>query len=94
MSQARYLFKLFVAGSSPHSVRAVANLQRLCQEHLQGDGFTIEIVDVLREPAHAEAERICLTPTLSKEFPLPRLRIVGDLSDARAVLEALRGGVL
>lgn len=81
-------FKLYVTGRTPNSVRAVANLRRICQEALQGQA-EVQIVDVLEDPQLAEDERILATPTLIKAFPLPARRIVGDLSDPDKVLFGL-----
>lgn len=88
-SAGEYQLRLFIAGRSPSSVRAVANLRRICAEHLSERGFQIEVIDVLLHPAHAEAERVSLTPILLKDHPLPRQRIVGDLSNTDAVLQGL-----
>lgn len=86
---AEYILRLFVAGRAPSSVRALVNLRRICDEHLKGRSVKVEIIDVLLEPGHAEAERVSLTPTLCKEQPLPRQRIVGDLSQTEIVLQGL-----
>lgn len=86
---APYVLKLYIAGRSPASVRALSNLRRLCREHFEEQGYSIEVIDVLLHPSHAEAERISLTPTLCKEHPPPRQVIVGDLSDTDAVLQGL-----
>jgi circadian clock protein KaiB len=86
MSKVR--FKLYVTGRTPNSLRAVANLRRICQEALQGQA-EMEIVDVLENPHLAEVERILATPTLVTASPLPSRRIVGDLSDADKVLREL-----
>jgi circadian clock protein KaiB len=74
---------LFVAGGSPRSRHAVEHLQRL-RERL-GNGVHVEVVDVLVDPAAAEQERIVATPTLVRERPEPRVRLIGDLSDLAAV---------
>lgn len=79
---------LYVAGDSPRTRQAKANLQRICAEHLGGDAHCTT-VDVLEAPAAAETERILTTPTLVREQPLPRRRVTGDLSDASRVLVAL-----
>ena len=80
--------QLYVSGNSPESLRAIENLTRLCQEALPGS-YTVPIVNVLDDPAAAQAERIMRTPTLVKTFPRPERRVVGDLSDRESVLEAL-----
>ena|SRR3954470_24236123 len=84
----RYLLKLYVTGRTPRSERAVANLRRICAGAL-GDGYDLEIVDVLEQPQQAERDRILVTPTLIRLAPLPPRRVLGDLSDTARVLWAL-----
>lgn len=84
----RYRFTLYVAGDTARSQRAYAGLARICRERL-GEAFDIELVDVVRDPGAAEANRVLTTPTVVKEHPEPRRRITGDLSDAARVLAAL-----
>ena len=79
---------LYVAGDSPRTRQAKANLDRICAGLLGGDAECTTI-DVLETPATAEAERILTTPTLVREQPLPRRRVTGDLSDTGRVLVAL-----
>jgi circadian clock protein KaiB len=83
-----FKFRLFVAGDALNSAQAQANLASLCRDHLP-DRHEIEVVDVFREPKRALAEGILMTPTLLKLAPLPARRIVGTLSQARALLQAL-----
>lgn len=80
--------KLFVAGKSARSLRAVENVQRIVAEALC-DACEVEVIDVLRSPERAERERILATPTLLKESPPPRRRITGDLSDIEQVVRIL-----
>ncbi len=82
------LFRLYVADETPNSVRAVANLQAICQEHLR-DCYRLELVDILQEPLRALSEGVLVTPTLVRLSPLPVRKIVGDLSNRTAVLLAL-----
>jgi circadian clock protein KaiB len=84
----KYAFKLYITGRSSHSQRAIANLQRLCDEALQDD-YELSIVDVLEAPEQAEADRILATPTLIRCRPQPMRRVIGDLSDTTKVLNAL-----
>ena len=84
----RFQFTLFVAGESPRTQRAIANLRRIAHERLGGD-YELTIIDVQREPQLAEEERILTTPTLVKRAPEPRRRVTGDLTDAEQVLLAL-----
>jgi circadian clock protein KaiB len=79
------LLQLYIAGLTPRSERAIANLRRICEEEL-GDHYEMAIIDVLERPQVAEDERILVTPTLVKPVPLPSRRVVGDLSDTKKVL--------
>jgi circadian clock protein KaiB len=83
-----YTLRLYVAGSLPNSVQARSNLQRLCEEHLAGR-CTVEIVDFLEDPARALADGVLVTPTLLRVAPEPRRMVVGALTDASVVLDAL-----
>jgi circadian clock protein KaiB len=83
-----FKFRLYVAGDGPHSVQAIANLQALCQEHLP-ERHEIEIVDVLKDPQRALAEKVMLTPTLVKILPGPVRKIIGSLSHPETVRQAL-----
>lgn len=84
-----YLLRLFVAGNGPNSVLALANLRRLCQEHLK-DRHTIEMVDVVKDFEAAVRDNILVTPALMLVTPRPRVMILGNLGDAKKVLVALR----
>ncbi|NUO61961.1 MAG: circadian clock protein KaiB [Gemmatimonadaceae bacterium] len=79
---------LYVAGDTPRSRQAMANLERICVEHFGGRA-KCATVDVLLDPEVADTERILTTPTLIRESPTPRRRVTGDLSDAQRVLAAL-----
>lgn len=83
-----YLLRLYVTGTSPRTGVAVANLQRICQEELEGR-YELEIIDVLEHPQAAEDARILATPTLIKQLPPPLRRVIGDLSDKDKVLLGL-----
>ena len=81
-----YALTLFVTGQSVRSERAIANLRRICQR--LGDRCELTIVDVLERPDLAERDKVLATPTVVRTRPLPRRRIIGDLSDAgKVVLE-------
>jgi circadian clock protein KaiB len=84
----RYLLKLYVTGQTPRSLRATANLRRLCEEEL-GGRYEMVVIDVLERPQLAEDDKILATPTVVKELPLPIRRIIGDLSDSERVLLGL-----
>jgi circadian clock protein KaiB len=82
-----YRFRLYIAGDTPNSTQAVANLKALCRAHLPKQ-HKIEIVDVFREPKRALTNGILMTPTLIKLAPAPVARIVGTLSQSEPVLRA------
>ena len=82
------LLRLYVAGHTPRSEHAIANLRRICEEALPGQ-YELVIVDVLECPQLAEAEKILATPTLIRLSPPPLRRVVGDLSSAEEVLLGL-----
>jgi circadian clock protein KaiB len=84
-----YLLRLFIAGNGPNSQKALANLRSLCQEHLEGR-FTIETVDVVEDFQAAVRDNILVTPALILVAPLPRVIVLGNLSDKQKVLLALR----
>jgi circadian clock protein KaiB len=88
VSAAAVVMVLYITDSGPNSVRAVANLEAICKEHLQ-DNFRLEIIDVLEYPLRALSDGIVVTPSLAKLFPLPAATVVGNLSDTSGVLRAL-----
>ena len=79
---------LYVADNAPNSILAVANLKAICLEHMKGH-FKLEVVDVLEYPQRALADGVLVTPSLAKLSPSPTAKIVGNLSDRSAVLQAL-----
>jgi circadian clock protein KaiB len=87
-ASAHYVLRLFVAGTTPGSVRAVKLLRTICDEHLAGR-YDLEIVDVYQQPALAREEQIFAVPTLVKKLPAPIRRILGDLSNKERVLVGL-----
>ena len=84
----KYILTLYVTGTSPRTLVAIDNLNRICKQELDGR-YELEIVDVLEHPQRAEDERILATPTLIKQLPLPLRRVIGDLSDKDKVLLGL-----
>ena len=84
----KYLLTLYVTGTSPRAQIAISNLERICQQELQGQ-YELEIIDVLEHPQRAEDEKILATPTLIKQLPPPLRRVIGDLSDKAKVLLGL-----
>jgi circadian clock protein KaiB len=84
----RFRLRLYVAGDTQNSARAIANLDAICRVHLP-ERHHIEVVDVIREPARALADGVLMTPMLVKVAPAPMRRIVGTLSQTQTVLEVL-----
>ena len=84
----KYLLKLYVMGQTPRSERAIANLQRICDEEL-GNQYELIIIDVLERPQLAEDEKVVAIPTLIKQLPIPLRRFIGDMSDTEKVLLGL-----
>ena len=84
-----YHLRLYVAGQSPKSLRAVENLRRVCEEHLAGR-YEIELIDLLQNPQLARGDEIIAVPTLVRKLPEPIRRIIGDLSDTEKVLVGLQ----
>lgn len=83
-----YNLRLYVAGQTPKSVAAIANLKKLCEKHLPGR-YTIEVIDLMKDPALAQRDQIVAIPTLIRKLPEPLKRIIGDLSNADKVLVGL-----
>ena len=81
--------RLYVAGKSPKSLTAFANLRKLCEEHLSGR-YTIEVIDLLENPQLAEGDQIVAVPTLVRRLPEPLCKIVGDLSNTERTLVGLQ----
>jgi len=84
----KFKLKLYVTGQTPRARQAIANLERIAADELNGQ-YEVQIVDVLENPQLAEDEKILATPTLIKTLPPPLRRIVGDLSDTEKVLLGL-----
>lgn len=80
--------RLYIAGKAPNSVKAITNLEAICQQYLKG-GYKLEIVDVCEHPKRAFADGVLVTPSLAKLSPAPISNIIGNLSDTGSVLAAL-----
>lgn len=83
-----YDLRLYVAGQTPKSVAALANLKRFCEEHLAGK-YKIEVVDLVENPKLARSDQILAIPTLVRRLPEPIRKIIGDLSSSERVLVGL-----
>jgi len=85
---ANYVLRLYVNRSTQKSMRAIANMKRVCEEHLHGH-YDLEVIDIYQHANLARDEQIVAVPTLIKRLPLPLRRLVGDMSDLNKVLFGL-----
>jgi len=85
----KWELRLYTAGQTPKSLAAFANLKRICEEHLK-DRYTIEVIDLTRNPQLAAGDQIVAIPTLVRKLPEPLRRIVGDLRDTERTLVGLQ----
>ena len=83
-----YVLRLYVTGSTPRSIRAISNIRKICEEHLEGR-YDLEVVDISQHPMLAEGEQIVAAPTLIKKLPLPLRRFIGDMSQTERILIGL-----
>jgi circadian clock protein KaiB len=88
-SEEKWMLRLYTAGQSPRSLAALDNLKRICEEHLLGR-YSIEIVDLLKNPRLAKDDQIVAIPTLVRQLPPPLRKIIGDLSDTERALVGLQ----
>ena len=84
----QYLLRLYVTGMTARSRRAVENVRKICEAHLQGR-YELEIIDIYQQPVLAKGDQIIAAPTLIKKLPLPLRRIIGDMSSTERVLLGL-----
>lgn len=87
LAEANHLWnlRLYVAGQTPKSLTAFANLKQLCEQYLAGR-YVIEVVDLARQPQLAQADQIVALPTLVRKLPEPIKRLIGDLSNTERVM--------
>lgn len=83
-----YVLRLYITGATPNSLRAVANIKKLCEEFLPGR-YSLEIIDVYQQADIAEKEQLIALPLLIKKRPLPERRLIGDLSQFEKVAKGL-----
>ncbi len=81
--------RLYTAGQTPRSLTAIANLKKICEEHLQGR-YNIEVIDLVKHPQLAAGYQIIAIPTLVRKLPQPLRKIVGDLRDRERALVGLQ----
>jgi circadian clock protein KaiB len=82
------ILRLYIAGQSPKSIKAIANIKKICEENLQGS-YELELIDLYERPELAQVDQILALPTLIRKLPPPLRRIIGDLSDTERVLVGL-----
>jgi circadian clock protein KaiB len=87
-NNSKYQLRLYVAGQTPKSIKAFANLKKICEEHLK-DRYTIEVIDLMKNPQLAKGDQILAIPTLVRKLPEPIRKIIGDLSNTERVLVGL-----
>ena len=80
--------RLYIAGNTPKSMTALANLKKYCTEHLMGR-YTLEVIDLLKQPQLAAGDQILAIPTLVRKVPAPIRKIIGDLSNEEKVMVGL-----
>jgi circadian clock protein KaiB len=83
-----HVFRLYVAGATRQSSRAIKHIRAICEERLKGD-YDLEVVDVYQEPGMARRDQVLAVPTLIKRMPAPTRKLIGDLSDRESVLLGL-----
>jgi len=83
-----FVLRLYVAGQTPRSLRAVANTQKMCADDLHGI-YRLEVIDLYQQPQLAQGEQIVALPALIKHLPPPARMVIGDMSDTVTVLSAL-----
>jgi circadian clock protein KaiB len=83
-----YELRLYVAGMTPKSTLAIANIKKICEEHLKGR-YSLEVIDLYKHPVLADGEQIIAAPTLLKKLPLPLRRFIGDMSNMEKIIVGL-----
>jgi circadian clock protein KaiB len=83
-----YLLRLYVAGTTSKSIRAVANIKEICESSLK-NRYDLEVIDIYQQPVLMKGEQIIAAPTLVKKLPLPLRKFIGDMSDTERILVGL-----
>ncbi len=83
-----FVLRLYIAGQTPKSMRAFANLKRICEQYLT-DRYRIEMIDLMDDPSLARCDQILAVPTLVRRVPKPVRKIIGDLSNTQRVVAGL-----
>ena len=85
IDRAKYVLRLYVTGMTPKSTQAIANVEKLCKEHLAGR-YELKVIDIYQQPKLVQGEQIIATPTLIKKLPLPLRKLIGNMSDTERFL--------
>jgi circadian clock protein KaiB len=80
----KFILQLYITGMSENSMRAIENITLFCDQYLKGR-FDLQIIDIYKDPSLAEEQEIVFSPSLIRQFPLPKRTMVGDLSDTKRV---------
>ena len=83
-----YVLRLYVAGTTSRSIRAVANIKEICESSLK-NRYDLEVIDIYQQPVLLKGEQIIAAPTLVKQLPLPLRKFIGDMSDTERILVGL-----
>ena len=83
-----YVLRLYVAGTTSKSIRAVANIKEICETSLK-NRYDLEVIDIYQQPVLVKGEQIIAAPTLVKQLPLPLRKFIGDMSDTERILVGL-----
>lgn len=83
-----YVLRLYIAGATPRSIRAVANIKEICHDRLK-DRYDLEVIDIYQQPALAKGEQVIAAPTLVKKLPIPLRKFIGDMSNTEQILFGL-----
>jgi circadian clock protein KaiB len=86
--QRRYVLRLYIAGVSLRSSHAIANIKKICEEHLKGR-YELEVIDIYQNPDLAKSAQVIAAPTLIKSLPPPLRKFIGDLHDTERILIGL-----
>jgi circadian clock protein KaiB len=87
-AEGKWSLRLYIAGQSPKSMTAMTNLKRLCEQHIPGQ-YSIEVIDLMKNPQLAQVDQILAIPTLVRKIPEPMKRVIGDLSDTERTMIGL-----
>jgi len=88
MGSRTYVLRLYVAGATPQSIKAITNLKRICEEYIPRR-YDLEVINIYQQPALLVGEQILATPTLIKKLPLPLRKFIGDMANTEKILLGL-----